>query len=481
MKRRGHISTFICLLIIASSLAAVAVAGAQEFIQPPFVPSPPGTPTLMAGRFYFQAGVRYRSVESLRFDVSGGPQTLTFAAGTPLFGPLTSGNFGVGTGREGFTGTNGPAGDPLRWLYDNGYLSGPVDPAPGVQIGCAGPPAVAACGPADQAWTYITGGIPTPELGRQTFFVSSANCCNGLIVPGHIGSFSLNDATVQVDNPNSIVGTTQVTLQVILDDSLAFLVNTTPDINRQAGPKLWSPTFEAGYQLYNYFDIFYGFSWFNVDNSVGLSNVIPGQVSRTLIIDTFPFVSDHDSAWPVGSFFSSDNIIGDTPAHIYQVTPNSPLRGIFPNRQFSTQLDDSIPAESIQETVSARADISVYETRIGGRSWVPLYGLGRIGVTLGTAFMPTYYKLIENRSYTALGPNLPPGTPVFAISNEIKDWRAHYGAFVGSDLELGYGAAYVKGSVDYMWANALTYQLDAVNTSFNPGGMTLGINGGIHF
>jgi len=501
MKRRGHIYPFICLMTITLSLAAAAVAGAQGFMPPPpgpvpsvqpypleapFVPAPPGTrPSLMAGRFYFQGGVKYRSIESLRFNVFGNRQSLIANPGTVPFGPATAGDFGVGTGKDGFLGGAG-----VCWVYDNGQICGTPDPGGGgaVAVGCgaaltpaipvicdnAGVDTYCAC---DYVYTYD---VVTPLVGRR-HSTGAGGCCDGLDVASSVGSFSLTDAISQVNNTN-VGNTTAVTLQLALLDSLAFVVDTTPAWNRQTGAKLWSPSFEAGYQISNFFDLFSTFSWFSVSQSTGISNVIVGQGARVAIRDTFPFSSDDfESNWPAFNFNSSSTcIVGAGCFQAYEIAVNSALRGVFPNRTFTTQLDATVPAESIQETVSSRVDINVYETRLGGRSWVPLFGLGRLGVTFGGSFMPAYYKIAQNRNYVSLGPNVP-GQVLFSVSNEFKDWRPHYGVFVGSDLELGNGIYYIQGSIDYTWVNNQTYTLDAVETSFNPGGMSVGAMAGLHF
>jgi hypothetical protein len=478
MKRRGHISPFICLLIVTFALTAATEVCAQDFMQPPFAPMPRvAMPSLMGGRFYIQAGAQYRSLQSLQFNAFGGPETLTAVAGTVPFGPTTAGDFGVGTGKEGFIGTNGPPLNPNRWPYDNGFLSGPVSPA-GVHVSCAGPP-VTDCSPADEVWTPANTTSPT-ELGRIVFLSGAGDCCAGTTAPGHIGSFGIYDATVQVDNPGSIVGTTKVTFQLQDPNSFIYTLNAMPDINREIGPKVWSPVITLGFQAGDFFDVFSGFSWFNVNNAMGYSVVVQGTGGRSLIQDTFPFVSDQDVAWPVGLFQSADTIIGSEPTHRYVITPNSPLRGIYPNRQFLTQTDNAIALENIRQTVNSTADISVYESRYGGRSWVPLYGMGSLGVYTGFSFMAAYYKLTENRVYISEGPRFP-GVTLLAISAYHTDWRPHYGGFVGSDLALAFGPVYVNGSIDYTWASEQSYRLDVVETNFRPGGLTAGVAGGIRF
>ena len=64
---------------------------------------------------------------------------------------------------------------------------------------------------------------------------------------------------------------------------------------------------------------------------------------------------------------------------------------------------------------------------------------------------------------------------------ENKEWRTLYGGFVGADLSLGNTGYFLYGSVDYMWANNLSYDLGTVTTIFNPGGFTAGLSAGVQF
>jgi len=297
-----------------------------------------------------------------------------------------------------------------------------------------------------------------------------------------IGSFGIVDPAGQVDNFSSISGTTAVTFELQDPTSVLYTITAIPDLNREIGPKVWSPVITMGYQAGDFFDVFSSYSWFNVNNAMGYTGVVQGSGARNLIRDTFPFLSDDGSAWPLINFNSSDTIIGTTgdPTHNYRLATNSTLRGILPNRQFLTQTDAAIPVVTFRQTVSASADISVYESRFGGRSWVPLYGLGSLGVYTGFSFMPAYYKITENRSFVSLGPTYT-GQTFLAISAYHTDWRPHYGGFVGSDLALAFGPVYVNGSIDYTWASEQSYRLDAVETNFRPGGLTAGVAGGIRF
>ncbi len=391
MKLRKHICTA-ALLGIALAFISVGTTAVAQGLQPPFMAPTP--PSLTYGVFYFQAGAKYRNVDTFRFDVSGGSNTIVVDPGTIPFGPTTAGPFGVGTGKVGFIGG-------ASWVYDNGALNGNVTPLPSVGVGCAGPPPQV-CSGGNFAWVDS---VATPELGRfVTIDGGTGTCCDGLTVPFERGSFSIVDPTTQVNNLASIAGTTTVQFTLALPTSLAFITNTTADINRVFQAAAVGPSLEMGYQWSNYFDVFYGFSWFTTSNSMSLSNVVQGQGSRTSIVDTFPFLSDDTSAWPVFNFNSSNTVVGTTSTFNYHISPNRSGQGILPNRQFSTEPDASIITEDIQESITNIAEFTPLENRFGARSWAPLYGLGRLGATLGTAVIPTYFKITGSRTDIALGP-----------------------------------------------------------------------------
>ena len=90
------------------------------------------------------------------------------------------------------------------------------------------------------------------------------------------------------------------------------------------------PSLEMGYQWSNYFDVFYGFSWFTASNSMSVSSVIQGTASSTSIVDTFPFLSDDTSAWPVFTFNSSNSVVdGDLNFTTTISLPTVPLMGEY--------------------------------------------------------------------------------------------------------------------------------------------------------
>jgi hypothetical protein len=473
MKLRKHICTA-AVLVVALTFLSVGSNAFGQALQPPFMAPTP--PSLNYGVFYFSAGAKYRNLHTFTMNVSGGPSTIVVNPGTVPFGPTTAGDFGVGTGKPGFLG-----GGALTWLYDNGRIDATPNP-PGMHIISSTGVDCSVTAGLDQVWSYS---VIYPELGRYVTTSNTADSsCAGQAIPLARGSFVIDDPATQVNNLGSIAGTTKVQFTVALADSLSYRANTTA-IERVFEGAVVGPSFEMGYQWSNYFDLFYGFSWFTISNSLSVSNVIQGTGSRTSIVDTFPFLSDDTSPWPVFAFRSSTSVVGTEPAQNYHIAPNSSANGgILPNRQIGTAADASIVAEDIQETITNTAEFTPLENRFGARSWAPLWGIGRIGAILGGAIIPTYYKITGSRTDVALGPDngaVDPGTVLLAQTIENKEWRTLYGGFVGGDLLLGNTGYFLYGSADYMWANNLTYDLGTVTTIFNPGGFTAGMSAGIQF
>jgi hypothetical protein len=472
MTIRKHICTA-ALVGMALAFLSVGTTAVAQGLQPPFMAPTP--PSLNYGVFYFSAGAKYRNLHTFTMNISGGPSTIVVSTGTIPFGPTTAGDFGVGTGKLGFDGTTAPT----TWTYQDGSINAIPSP-PGGVLSCTGPPP-GNCSPADAAFAYSP---IQPELGRFVFLIGgTGTCCDGTSAPGEIGSFSIVDPTTQVNNLASIAGTTKVTFTAPIPDSLAFITNSG-GLERVFEGAVVGPSLEMGYQWSNYFDVFYGFSWFTASNSMSATSVIQGQGSRTTITDTFPFLSDDTSAWPVFNFNSSNSVVGTDPTHNYRIAPNGPGQGILPNRQFSAVADATVPTEDIQETITNSAEFTPLENRFGARSWAPLWGLGRLGAIVGGAIIPTYYKITGSRTDIALGPPngaVDPGTVLVSEVIANKEWRTLYGGFVGGDLLLGNTGYFLYGSADYMWASGLSYDLGAVTTIFNPGGFTAGFSAGIQF
>jgi hypothetical protein len=486
MKLRKRICP-VAVLVVALAFLAVGTNAVAQGLQPPFMAPTP--PSLNYGVFYFQVGAKYRNVDQFRFDVAQGniPGTAAFVVnlGVVPFGPSTAGSFGVGTGKTGFDGVTAPT----TWTYDNGAIFGTPTPA-GIHTTCQvlpnpGVDCTATYAP-DVPFVYS---LTQPELGRHLVVLPTSDCCSSLPFPVEIGSFSIVDPKTQVNNLASISGTTSVTFtSAPLNGTLAYKIDSVdimPDINRTFQGAVVCPSFEMGYQFSNFFDLFYGFSWFNLSNSMLLSGTVQqqGLVGNVVIQDTFPFMSDDTSAWPVFNFNSSDTVVGTDPVHNYRIATNGPGNGVLPNRQFIVSPVGAAPIENILTNIANTAEFTALENRFGARSWAPLYGLGRLGATLGTAVIPTYYKLSGSTSFTASGSSgtILPGTVLAATTGSQENWKTLYGLFVGGDLSMGNTGYFLYASADYMWATNFSYELGAVKTTFNPGGFTAGLSGGIQF
>ncbi len=491
MKRRYFVSNAAYLVMALLSLTMTSSALAQGLLVPQ--PYPPTPTALLMGRFYVQAGVKYRNLDTLRVNIHGGPSTLTAVAGTIPFGPTTAGPFGIGTGRLGFVGEQPPPAPlppaipplppsgPVRWNYDNGFIDSDVSPN-----GLGGPNCVDPvlgplnCSAVDLSWGYSA---EYPEIGRYVVTLGGPGCCAGVTVPRSIGSFGIIDPTAQTDNGGGVVGlTTRVSYTLLIPDSIAFIVDATPAQDRELGANIWSPNIEFGFQANNFFDVFYGSSWFNVNRSTGVSRVLNGTGARTVIRDTFPFYSDDDSTWPASRFNSGNTVINATGTNNYRLSTNNSMRGVFPTREFLSAPDFGVPLENIQESVSLTSNINVWENRFGARSWVPLFGFGRFGASAGAVVDAVNMDVSGIRSYTALGPTTP-GQVLYYTNSRYKEWVPNYGVFFGTDVSLavGWRSAYVNAGIDYAWMQKNNATLDAVGVDFSPGGMSVGLSGGLYF
>ena len=334
MKLRKHICP-VALLVVALAFLSVGSHAVAQGLQPPFMAPTP--PSLNYGVFYFQAGAKYRNLHTFTMNVSGGPSTIVVNPGTVPFGPTTAGDFGVGTGKPVLTELAAPH---ATWTYDNGSINATPIPARSVaQQVASGPPAWQPVRPSVRNASSLFIRLFNRSLdGSSSRSVAPELAVMEPLLQGQVGSFSIVDPTTQVNNLGSIAGTTTVTFTAPIADSLAFTTNTG-GLERVFEGAVVGPSLEMGYQWSNYFDVFYGFSWFTASNSMSVTSVIQGTAASTSIVDTFPFLSDDPSAWPVFNFNSSNSVVGTDPTFNYRIAPNGPGQGILPNRQFSTVPD----------------------------------------------------------------------------------------------------------------------------------------------
>ncbi|MGO9121346.1 MAG: hypothetical protein ACLQPD_27520 [Desulfomonilaceae bacterium] len=157
------------------------------------------------------------------------------------------------------------------------------------------------------------------------------------------------------------------------------------------------------------------------------------------------------------------------------------FRNRFPTRTFFLIGDPTVAAENLQEDVTNKSDINLLELRWAGRSWVPLWGMGRFGFSLGAIGNAINYKINGTRTITSLGPSLT-GQVVFSETGNVDAWIANYGGFVGTDVELGVRNFFVKASGDWHFiVPKFTYQLMSIETEFDPTGFSVAFLGGLRF
>ena len=206
---------------------------------------------------------------------------------------------------------------------------------------------------------------------------------------------------------------------------VSFTIEPSEDIQRVFSDNVVAPSLETGYQWSNYFDLFYGISWFNDSHSMALSTI---------------------------------------------------------------EFDPSISTvQNFMQDITISAEFTPIENRFGARSWAPLYGLGRWGMMLGTAVIPTHFKISGSTTDIGLGgfdpqgAPIPPGAELLAAPAAQDNWKTLYGVFIGSDLLLGNTGYYLIGSIDYMWTTSVNYDFEAVKASFSHSGWSAGLSGGIQF
>jgi hypothetical protein len=207
----------------------------------------------------------------------------------------------------------------------------------------------------------------------------------------------------------------QVELKIIETQPPGFTGNVFGLSAQALGNEAWGPTFEAGYQAGDFFDLFTGFSWYSITD-------------------------------PVHRRLNAFDDLG--------------------NLDF---LD-----------LTYNLNFTVNEFRSGGRSWIPLFGIGRMGVTLGviTSYIP--YQIDVNRIIS----DAATGAVIDVIAGHQADYWIHFAAFGGIDVELGFSIFFVRGSLEGSIGSYQTYEDTdrlAIETRVNPSAMSLSATGGIRF
>jgi len=493
MTRFLRLLPLVCILAAACLGGACSAAHAQMVQDPRFcIPSVP-CPSFL-GRFYVQGGVRFRVIDTLRIRQEPSPIVYR-EEGFPPFGPNAAGYFGTGTGVPGYP-TNPILGDPNPnisgyWAYNNGF----IDPE----------------APTDA--TAAAGNFPYPQppevmLGRFVRTVTIGGVTSTQVY--NIGSFQINDTFLQVDNPGGVVReTTRVSWNRLIDgtyvnkDSLPSPVEIPSRLFEGSGfgftasfdPQLWSPVIEFGYHAAGFFDLIYSYSSFSFDNTVSRCKDVAVNFGRRGFMDTFSFYSNLPANWRIKVFNSANSLqpCGDLTSNCpgcpecddetrvnYRIWPDGAGQGAYPLRQFYDFFPSDTPKESLREEMSQRVDVAVKENRFGGRSWIPLLGASRLGVSLGVIISPMYYRISASRKVTSLGPRAP--GVVFENNAEVQRgvwWNL--GLFGSLDFQLFRGAWFAQTSLDYSVCRNENATVFGVETTVNPGGFSTFLSAGLPF
>lgn len=521
MKSRTHICLAIGMLVTIISVLGAFPAAAQRFGGRELFLQPRVRVPAAGGQIYLQGGVKFRNVQTFRLN-SLAHSVEVRENGVPPFGPNAEGEFGTGTGVPGFPlDTTDPGwlvanADPDVsgiWLYNNGHID-PRSPCLSVDA-CRGilmitsPPAhccITNPGPGgacpddypedDNAAGILPGSV---QIGRFVGVDYPAPWPSGI----SSGWFSMLDPNNQA-NSTSPVDTTAVSFTRMIDGTydsyycnagsgeVASQIWRAPGIvfaNLEYMEKIWTPAFEIGYQYTNFFDFFYGFSFFDLSRTMSKTGLLEAELYRRTFTDTFPYFSSGSAAdtWR-GAFDSVTAIPGNEDADYY-LWADGQGQGFFPSRSFGERRDQSQPDRRIQEILTHRADIHVYENRLGVTSWFPLYGMGRMGFSVGALLSYIYYRMSGTRSAVALEtldpendpPVFPAGTVLTNEANSIWDWWFNYGGFVGTDVEVEYDRYFLRGTAEWAFCEMETYQLFSILTEFNPGGFSYALTAGARF
>ncbi len=116
-------------------------------------------------------------------------------------------------------------------------------------------------------------------------------------------------------------------------------------------------------------------------------------------------------------------------------------------------------------------DMEVYETRTGGRSWTPIWGLGRVGVHLGVinSIVPFHVDVIRRNQQGV-------------VEGHQDDWFWHFAGFCGLETEAAFRNFFAKATAEYSLGTTYTYNmLLNTETEMNISGFSAIFQAGFRF
>jgi len=125
----------------------------------------------------------------------------------------------------------------------------------------------------------------------------------------------------------------------------------------------------------------------------------------------------------------------------------------------------------ITQAIAYNLDLSGYQFQMGGRSWFPLWGFGRIATTLGVINTLMPYTMDVTRTITGEGSRFDSKKALF--------W--HFAGYAGVELEVGYRSFYGKTQFQYNLGTQPKREVLDVVAYVNPSGFMVALSGGLRF
>ena len=524
MKSREHIVIAAGLVVILSCFGSAETVSAQAYApggpppgyyyQPPSM-APTG-PSMYPGVFYISGGAKVRDLQSLSIGTKNAELINIIVPGVPAFGPNVAGPI-VYPVPPTALGTDNPSISGI-WSYDDGFIEPtgtasavlaqnyPVGASNGLGKFQAGEDAGefrifdfhtqtndGGIGPISStkalSWSKLITGLTPGSTDYLIHFIcaqpaagTGTSCFPALPCPGPVActyTSSAGDIDGGVQAPNTIVAGTAYYNEA---PSRGFAAFTDAGVATDFQNRVWAPYIEFGFQSTALFDVFMGVSAFQVSRTFTESRQTIAPFARRGFRDTFGFSSSDPAVWTFVNFDSAAGADGQS----YFIYPNNGTGQPIPSRTFFNAIDPDVVATLAQETITGKLDFTTVESRSGGRAWIPLWGLGRIGTNFGGLLAATSQTLNSTALYVATAPN--PAAGVLAgdvlINTALKQdsvvWNL--GLFCGADLELGFNRIFVKSEIEYnYYYYATNIESEFIATRVNLSGAAATITGGLRF
>ncbi len=475
------------------------------------------------GAFYIGGGAKVRDIQTCTIGTKGAEVQTIIDPGTPAFGPNVSGNILYPVPPTAL-GTDNPSISGI-WSYDDGFIepTGTTATAPAanyptgaiaglghfvagenggsfrifdfhVQANDGGSGSIS--NTTALSWSKLLTGLTPGSTDFMLHFIcaqpaagTGTSCFPGLPCPGPTACTYLNNVGVGVAGGVQDPATVEAgTVYYNEAPSGGFAATIVGGDSQDFQNRVWAPYIEFGFQSTALFDIFTGISWFPVSRTFSETRQVLVPFARRGFRDTFGFQSSDPANWSVTNFWS---VLGEA-GQSYFIFPNNGSTEPVPSRTFFIAVDSDVPATPAQETITSTLDFTTIESRTGGRTWIPLWGMGRFGTNFGALLAATRAKLTTNAIYVATAdspPLLPGGAPLVpaggtlintVLQQDPTQWNL--GLFGGIDAELGSCRWFVKSALEYnYYFYGTIVEDDIISSKVNLSGVAANILGGMRF